>query len=161
MGIKGRYEEASIDDDHVLEGLSYKVPELSGDRIVLADMPALTSINERLRDDYRADSQKGVDRWNKTLSDMGVDFKFVLPHQAFHRNIGTFAGLPITPDGKVVSKEEWNKRQNEWLPSDADKAFVGSLMQRVTEPGKIANWVAPPARGIHGKPFEYEYVKFN
>ena len=161
MGIKGRYEEAGIDDDHVLEGLTYKVPEISGDRIVLADMPALTAINERLRDDYRTDSQKGVDRWNKTIADLGVDFKFTLPHQAFHRNIGSFAGLPITPDGKLISKEDWARRRGEWLPSDSDKAFVGTLMQRVTEPGKIAGWVAPPSRGIHGKPFEYEYVKFN
>jgi benzoyl-CoA 2,3-dioxygenase component B len=161
MGIKGRYEEHSIDDDHVLEGLSYKVPEISGDRIVLADMPALTSINERLRDDYRVDSQKGVDRWNKTIADLGVDFKFTLPHQAFHRNIGSFAGLPITPDGKVISKEDWAKCRDGWLPSEADKAFVGTLMQRVVEPGKIAGWVAPPARGIHGKPVEYEYVKFS
>ena len=161
MGIKGRYEEQSIDDDHVLEGMTYKVPDIADGKIVLADMPALTSINERLRDDYRADSQKGVDRWNKILSDMGIDFKFVLPHQTFHRNIGTFAGMPITPDGKIVSKEEWEKNRDRWLPSDADKAFVKSLMRRVTEPGKIAGWVAPPARGIHGKPFEYEYVKFN
>ena len=161
MGIKGRYEEGSIDDDHILEGLTYKVPEISGDRIVLADMPALTAVNERLRDDYRVDSQKGVDRWNKTIADLGVDFKFTLPHQAFHRNIGSFAGLPITPDGKVIAKDEWARRRDDWLPSDADKAFVGTLMQRVVEPGKIAGWVAPPARGIHGKPFEYEYVKFS
>jgi benzoyl-CoA 2,3-dioxygenase component B len=31
-------------------------------------------------------------------------------------------------------------------------------MQPVHEPGKIASWVAPPAHGINGKPFEYEYV---
>ncbi len=161
MGIKGRYEEGSIDDDHILEGLTYKVPEISGDRIVLADMPALTAVNERLRDDYRVDSQKGVDRWNKTIADLGVDFKFTLPHQAFHRNIGSFAGLPITPDGKVIAKDEWARRRDDWLPSESDKAFVATLMQRVVEPGKIAGWVAPPARGIHGKPFEYEYVKFS
>lgn len=161
MGIKGRYEEGSIDDDHILEGLTYKVPEIAGERIVLADMPALTAVNERLRDDYRVDSQKGVDRWNKTIADLGVDFKFTLPHQAFHRNIGSFAGQPITPDGKVSSKEDWARRRDEWLPSEADKAFVGTLMQRVVEPGKIAGWVAPPARGIHGKPFAYEYVKFS
>ena len=161
MGIKGRYEEGSIDDDHILEGLTYKVPEISGDRIVLADMPALTAVNERLRDDYRVDSQKGVDRWNKTIADLGVDFKFTLPHQTFHRNIGTFSGMPITPDGKVIAKEDWARRRDTWLPSDSDKAFVGTLMQRVVEPGKIAGWVAPPARGIHGKPFEYEYVKFS
>ena len=34
-----------------------------------------------------------------------------------------------------------------------------SAKQPVTEPGKIASWVAPPARGIDGKPFEFEYVR--
>ncbi len=161
MGIKGRYEEQSIDDDHVLEGLTYKVPEISGDKIILSDLPALTAINERLRDDYRADSQKGVDRWNKILTEHGIDFKLTLPHQAFHRNIGTFAGMPITPNGKIIAKDEWDKKRDQWLPSESDKAFVQSLMRRVIEPGKIAGWVAPPARGIHGKPVDYEYVKFN
>ena len=32
-------------------------------------------------------------------------------------------------------------------------------MKPVTEPGKIANWIAPPATGIKGKPFEFEYVR--
>ncbi|MGR7001466.1 hypothetical protein ACU686_31080 [Yinghuangia aomiensis] len=45
-----------------------------------------------------------------------------------------------------------------WLPSDADMAFVASLMQPVYEPGRIASWVAPPRQGINGHPFAYEYV---
>jgi len=32
---------------------------------------------------------------------------------------------------------------------------------RVTEPGKMANWIAPPAKGIHGKDVECEYVKLH
>ena len=24
----------------------------------------------------------------------------------------------------------------------------------------MAGWIAPPPRGIHGKPIDYEYVKF-
>jgi benzoyl-CoA 2,3-dioxygenase component B len=32
-------------------------------------------------------------------------------------------------------------------------------MRPVHEPGKIAHWIAPPARGIKGLPFEYEYVR--
>ena len=161
MGIKGRYEEEKIDDDHVLDHASYPVPEVEGGKIVMKNMPALTSINERLRNDYTADSQRGVDRWNKILKDHGVDFTLALPHPAFHRNIGTFADVAVTPDGQVISKEEWDKRRDEWLPSDNDKAFVQSLMVQVTEPGKVAGWVAAPARGIHGKPPEYEYVKFH
>ena len=40
-------------------------------------------------------------------------------------------------------------------------AYVDSLMQRVIEPGKIAGWIAPPVRGIDGKPWDFEYVRFN
>ena len=36
-----------------------------------------------------------------------------------------------------------------------------SLMVPVTEPGKIANWIAPPKKGVNGQPFEFEYVRFN
>ena len=34
-------------------------------------------------------------------------------------------------------------------------------MKPVREPGKIANWLALPARGIKGLPFEYEYVRLD
>jgi benzoyl-CoA 2,3-dioxygenase component B len=32
-------------------------------------------------------------------------------------------------------------------------------MQPVTEPGKIANWIAPPDRGINHHGFDFEYVR--
>jgi hypothetical protein len=32
-------------------------------------------------------------------------------------------------------------------------------MHPVFEVGKIANWIAPPAAGIKGKPFAFEYVR--
>jgi benzoyl-CoA 2,3-dioxygenase component B len=32
-------------------------------------------------------------------------------------------------------------------------------MVGVTEPGKMAGWVAAPTRGIHQQPVDYEYVK--
>jgi benzoyl-CoA 2,3-dioxygenase component B len=34
-------------------------------------------------------------------------------------------------------------------------------MVPVTDPGRMANWIAPPARGIHGQPLDFEYVKFH
>ena len=40
-----------------------------------------------------------------------------------------------------------------------DLSFVKSLMQRVTEPGKMAAWIAPPDRGINAQAVDYEYVK--
>jgi benzoyl-CoA 2,3-dioxygenase component B len=34
-------------------------------------------------------------------------------------------------------------------------------MQRVTEPGKTAGWIAPPEGGINNLPPRYEYVRLN
>ena len=36
-----------------------------------------------------------------------------------------------------------------------------SLMAPVTEPGKMANWIAAPAKGIDGQAIDFEYVRFN
>jgi len=61
--------------------------------------------------------------------------------------------------GNLITKEEFDQQQSAWLPTVEDREYVRSLMKPVTEPGKIANWIAPPASGIKGKPFEFEYVK--
>jgi benzoyl-CoA 2,3-dioxygenase component B len=48
-----------------------------------------------------------------------------------------------------------------WLPSGGDRAFVASLMGRVVEPGKFANWIAPPVMGINRQSVDFDYVRFN
>ena len=67
--------------------------------------------------------------------------------------------LPFDPDGELISQAEWDAKIADWLPSDADRAYVASLMHAVHEPGKIANWIAAPRKGIHGNPIEFEYVR--
>ena len=160
-GLKGRYLESRLDDDHRLTDSLWPVHLVQDGRIVLEDWPALTAVNERLRDDYVKDSQRGIDRWNGVLESHGVDFRFTLPHRFFNRHIGTSAGINVSPHGEGISESEWQAQQGAWLPSAEDQAFVGSLMNRVTELGKIAAWIAPPVRGIDGKPWDYEYVRFN
>jgi benzoyl-CoA 2,3-dioxygenase component B len=161
MGLKGRYHEMKIDDDHKLDNDFYLVPEIAGNSVVLSETGALSSINERLRNDYRDDCQRGVDRWNKTLSTAGIDFKLTLPHTAFHRNIGTFANTNTDLEGNIISQEEWDANIDKWIPTAEDRAFVESLMIPVTEPGKMAGWLSAPARGIHGKDPDFEYVQFH
>ena len=118
-------------------------------------------MNERLRDDYIDDSQLGLRRWNKIIEDAGIDFRFSLPHRAFHREIGQFASVQADPEGKLISQKEWNSKKEQWLPSDDDHEFVQSLMIPVTEPGKIAGWIAPPKGKINRQPFEFEFVRFH
>src|SRR5260221_5450129 len=62
-GLKGRYLEDQIDDDHLLAGVTYPMLRLKDGRIVRDDAPALSALNMRLRDDYVADAQSGVERW--------------------------------------------------------------------------------------------------
>jgi benzoyl-CoA 2,3-epoxidase subunit B len=159
-GLKGRYDETKLADDHALATDQYAVQAVENGRITDQTVPALTALNARLRDDYIGEIQAGLDRWNRILEKFGIPFRVKLPHPGFHRKIGNFAGHHITPDGQVLSEAAWIKQSASWLPSDDDRLFVDSLMGRVIEPGKFANWIAPPARGIHGQPIEFEYVRF-
>jgi len=137
------------------------VQEVAGGEIVNRQAPALTALNARLRDSYVREIQAGLDRWNRIPERFGIPFRMRLPHAGFHRKIGNFAGHYVSPDGQVLSKEEWERQAAAWLPSGQDHEFVSSLMGRVIEPGKFANWIAPPARGINNLPIEFEYVRFD
>lgn len=159
MGIKGRFDETRISDDHKLTDAAYKVLEVDGDGFREKEEAALTALNERLRDDYVADCARGVMRWNQIIKRHGIDFELKLPHRAFHRQIGQFSELRVAPNGRIISQAEWDARHHEWLPTDADRTYVISLMTPVTQPGKFANWVAPPARGINNQPVDFEYVR--
>ncbi|QDO99166.1 benzoyl-CoA 2,3-epoxidase subunit BoxB [Ferrovibrio terrae] len=159
MGIKGRFDETRIGDDHKLTDASYKVLEVHGDGFREVEASALTALNERLRDDYVADCARGVMRWNQIIKRHGIDFELKLPHRAFNRQIGQFAELKVSPDGKIVSQAEWDAKHHAWLPTEDDRLYVISLMKPVTEIGKYAGWIAPPARGINNQPTDFEYVR--
>jgi len=160
-GIKGRYEETKRDDDHVLRGQTYKVLNVVNGQLQEKEVPMLNALNEVLRDDFIKDSVGGVERWNRVIDKAGLPHRLSVPHKAFHRNIGALSGAKVSPDGRVLSENEWSAKVGEWLPTAEDRAFVQSLMGRVVEPGKFANWIAPPAIGINRQPVDFEYVRFN
>ena len=158
-GLKGRFQETKIDDDHKLENSSYPVLKLVNGAIARVDEPALTAINMRLRDDYTADCQRGLDRWMKIIERTGVNFQLKLPHVAFHRQIGEFRDIHASPEGELIDEATWQREKEKWLPSPADGEFIASLMKPVYEPARFAGWIAPPRVGIDNKPGDFEYVK--
>jgi len=160
-GLKGRYEETKRTDDHLLKGDGYKILEVKDGALVEKEVPMLNALNEVLRDDFIKDSAGGVMRWNKVIEKAGISFRLTLPHKAFNRHIGTFAGIRVSPDGRAVSEAEWALNVNDWLATEEDRAYVASLMGRVVETGKYANWIAPPAIGINKQPVDFEYIRFN
>jgi benzoyl-CoA 2,3-dioxygenase component B len=156
-GLKGRYKEEERDDDHRLRDSTRPVPVVTDEGIGEREASQVLALNETLRDDFAADSQKGVDRWNRTLEEVGR--RLTLPHGGFNRAVGTFAGRRVSPDGRLVSESDWTSSVDSWLPSPDDRDYVTSLMVGVVEPGKMAGWLAPPATGIHARPVDFEYVK--
>ncbi|MGQ9366491.1 benzoyl-CoA 2,3-epoxidase subunit BoxB [Azospirillum sp. ST 5-10] len=160
-GLKGRFEETKIADDHQLDETAYGVVHHVDGAFKTVDVPALNALNDRLRQDWIADVARGVERWNRVIQKHGIDFRLTLPHVAFHRAIGHFNHLSVTPDGRILPRDDWERQAHRWLPTDDDQAYVNSLMAApVTEPGKFANWIAPPARGINNQPIDFEYVRF-
>ncbi len=158
-GLKGRWSEDRRRDDHKLTSESIMVDAVADDgQIGQTEVAALVGLNTDLRREYISDCESGVKRWNRILASAGLDQRLKLPHVAFNRKVGVFAGIEATPDGERLEAGEWARRKGQWLPTDVDKTHVRSLMQPVLERGKIAAWIAPPRNGINGKPFDYDYV---
>lgn len=158
-GLKGRFNETRIDDDHELQQALYPVTRVVDGKLVVEQVSALRAINCRLLDDYIADCQGGIDRWNKVIEKAGINFKLTQPHKGFNRRIGEFSGHAISPAGELLDSGTWNRQRDQWLPSDDDMGFIGSLMKPSIAPGEYASWIAPPRVGINGQQHAYEYVR--
>lgn len=158
-GLKGRPDESQY-EDHVLRETRLRMESPDGKGGVLAeDVPMLNALNEVMRASYLKDCEIGLKRWNRGIERAGHAVRLTLPSPHFRRSIGAWVAQPVTPDGTIISMDDYAKRLGEWIPTEADKAFVRSLMQKVIEPGKMAAWIAPPDRGINNQALDYEYVK--
>ncbi len=160
-GIKGRYRENKLEDDHVLTNDTYKVSRVVNSKIVEEEEPALNAINGRLLDDYIKDAGAGVGRWNTLIKKIGINFEITLPNKGFNRKIGEFSDDFITPEGDVINEELWTARQDEWLCTENDARYIQSLMKPCLEKGKYAGWIAAPRVGINKQHSDFEYVKID
>ena len=152
-GIKGRPDESQY-QDHVCTAAAYELETPQGKESV----SLRNAMNEVMRASYIKDCEIGVKRWNAQIQRAGFDFRLSLPSSRFRRSIGVWADVPSDPEGRAITREEQEQRLPGWMPSETDRAFVRSVMQRVVEPGKMAAWIAPPDRGINNLAVDYEYV---
>ncbi len=162
-GLKGRWMEGRRTDDHVLTAVTAQVPVVAADGTLSErTVPALTALNLDLRDEYVADCERGLRKWNLELdkAGLGPDARLTLPHPGFNRNVGVFAGHHVSPSGEVLDEAEWTRRAGDWLPTADDRGQVAGLMVPHYEPGEFASWLTPPAVGINDLPVEYDYVRF-
>jgi len=159
VGIKGRPDERRFADHRALdEVLPVEVPDGRGG-VGSQEVPLRNAMNEVARRAYIHECANAVERWNRLITTAGHALRLYLPSPRFHRAIGAWAGVSTDPQGQPIAAAVWQARQEDWLPSAADRAFVGSLMLRVVAPGRMAGWIAPPERGINDLPIDYQYVR--
>jgi benzoyl-CoA 2,3-dioxygenase component B len=158
-GLKGRFKEQDKYTEHTAKDGVFIVPVIEDGQLKDREAPLRNALNEVLRGEYIADCERAMKRWNKYLADAGQIEQLYLPNRRFHRHVGEYAGHWFDINGNLITEEEFTRRAGEWLPTPADREYVESLMQPVTELGQIAGWIAPPVAGIKGRPFEFEYVR--
>jgi len=161
-GLKGRYREGDgiYKDPRALNQVyETQALEAGAGKLVKTEIPLRRAMNALLLDAYHADITRIVARWNRTLADLGVDQKLTLPRLRFNRQIGIHAGQPFDYEGSLVTPDVLVQRRPDWLPSEADYAYVQSCMTKVHERGKFANWIAPPHQGINNQPLDFAYVE--
>ena len=155
-GLKGRFDEHLIEDDHQLGDNSYDILEISNGQIGKRSMSALTTLNERLRDDYIADTIAGVARWNRVMHKYAIDFQLTVPHKAFNRQIGSLAGIRVSPAGQIIDETAWQANVANWLwdgrkssslPCRPRRHDFGAGMQ-IARPGVIAKARPFPHDGV-------------
>ena len=160
-GIKGRPDEQQRYTDHDVREATFalEVPDGRGGTRI-ETIPYRNAMNEVVRNAYAEDCMKGLARWNRILENAGHADRFTLPSTRFRRTVGSWSGVPTDLSGTPIAQTDYDAQVASWLPSAADRAFIGSLMHRVTEPGAMAAWIAPPEKGIKERPVDYAYVRF-
>src|SRR5262249_659384 len=138
----------------------YNMEFFEDGRPVTKEVLMRNAMNEVLRDWYVGDCAAGVTRWNKILERHGMSDRLRLPDRKFNPHIGMYSAFPFDPNGGPVSKEAFEGRKYEWLPAAADSEYLLSIMaEPIYEPGRFANYIAPPRRGINQLPINFEYVR--
>ena len=157
-GLKGRPDEMRY-EDHSEKNTTFTFEGLSLENTIETQtIPMRNAMNEITRRAYVTDCEVGLKRWNRLIKKAGYDIQLKLPSTRFRRNIGIWAGVYVNPEGKIISKDNFDKNIGSWLPSDNDKEFINSLMVQVIEVNKTAGWIAPPNRGINNMDIGYDYV---
>ncbi|MEL6346840.1 MAG: benzoyl-CoA 2,3-epoxidase subunit BoxB [Myxococcota bacterium] len=158
-GIKGRWHEARKYEEHTALHQTRTIPQVRDGALVDESVPLRNAMNEVLREEYMKDCARGIKRWNRSLEKEGVDFRVSLPSSRFFRRQGIYSDAFFDRQGNLIDEATFNNHRDDWLPTDEDRAYVQSLMKPVHEPGKVANWIAAPKRGINGQEPLFEYVR--
>src|SRR5204863_7917374 len=118
------------DENQVLSAMTLNLATPEGEQ----EVPMLNALNEVMRESYLKYCEIGLKRWNRMIERAGHVFRLSLPSARFRRSIGPWAGVPVDPHGKMLAREEYERRLEDWIPSPRDPALIAALMQKVIDP---------------------------
>ena len=161
-GLKARYREGRKYDDHRALDQTYSVTAWEDDRLASREVPLRTALNEVLRDEYVADCERACRGWNQTIARAGLTgFELYIPSRRFNRSMGLYGDVFFDPHGDPISESDFEAHRHDWLPTESDRTYIRSVMRPEYRPGHVARWIAPPRKGVHGQPIDFEYVRFS
>ena len=104
---------------------------------------------------------RGRDALEQVSERHGFADRLRLPDCKFNRGIGMFSSVRSSiPQGHQLSDEESARRKYEWLPAPRIENNLLSIQASpVDQPGKFANYIAPPQRGVKGQPVNECYTR--
>ena len=70
-GLKGRYKEQELYDDHLAADQTFTMTVVEDGQLGSREVALSNALNEVLRGEYVKDCEKGLARWNKTLAEAG------------------------------------------------------------------------------------------
>ncbi|WP_437677696.1 benzoyl-CoA 2,3-epoxidase subunit BoxB [Sorangium sp. So ce131] len=112
-----------------------------GDRIEQAMVRPEKATNAIMRQQFIAELQRIVVRWNVCLKNLGVDFELRLPHERFNRTYGPCTGLPFDINGVLIA-DDADAKISSYFPTPSEMSAVRSVMQRELAPDCVASWIA-------------------
>ena len=157
-GLKGRFQEERRDDDHRLQRRHARPcrPSPTAPSRPARHRrwpPSTRRCATTTSPTARRASTAGTARWPTSA------WSCACRTRASTATSAASATTTCRPTVACSTMPQWAAAITGWLPTDDDRAHVESLMVGVTEPGKMAGWVAAPATGVHAKPVDYEYVR--
>ena len=162
-GLKGRYQEGTDKrcSDHVaLEG-AYEAQVYEHGQWTRREIPKRRAMNAYLLDAYADECTRVVGKWNKILEKYDLGENLTLPSLRFNRKVGIYSDQPYDAHGQPITQAALDAEIKRLLPNQVDYDLVERSMVPVLEPGKVANWIAPPEKGVGSKSVDFDYVRFH
>ena len=155
-GLKGRFHDiVQPYSDHLALDGSYEPAPARWQR--RGDSAAARDERSPARP-YTQDCERGLARWNRELENATSMRDSICPLRVL---TAESVRSPIFPAIRIASRSPARNISGDapnGSSTQADRAHVADLLKPVYEPGKIAGWIAPAARGVNGQPLDFEYV---